>query len=145
MGKTQSLRKQNKMGRVRTKTVKRGARQLIENYYNKMTNDFHLNKKILSDVATVPTKRLRNKIAGFATWVMRRIQNGPVKGISLKIQEEERERRLDFVPAESNINVDKVAIVDQETIDMLKNAGANLQTMLKVQTKPTQGQRRERK
>merc|ERR1712226_887087 len=138
-----SLRKYT-MGRVRTKTVKRGARQLIENYYNKMTNDFHLNKKILSDVATVPTKRLRNKIAGFATHLMGRIQIGPVKGISLKIQEEERERRLDFVPAESNINIEKAAIVDQETIDMLKNAGPNLSTMLKVQTKQTQ-QRRERK
>merc|ERR1712007_18765 len=110
-----------------------GARQLIENYYNKMTNDFHLNKKILSDVATVPTKRLRNKIAGFATHLMRRIQNGPVKGISLKIQEEERERRLDFVPAESHINVEKPAMVDQETIDMLKNVGPNLGSMLKVQ------------
>merc|ERR1711976_238783 len=127
-----SLRKYT-MGRVRTKTVKRGARQLIENYYNKMTNDFHLNKKILSNVATVPTKRLRNKIAGFATHLMRRIQNGPVKGISLKIQEEERERRLDFVPAESHINVDKQATVDQETMDMLKNAGQNLQSMLKLQ------------
>ena len=53
-----------------------------------MTNDFHLNKKILSDCATVPTKRLRNKIAGYATHLMRRIQTRPVKGISLKIQEE---------------------------------------------------------
>merc|ERR1712025_898044 len=132
-------------GRVRTKTVKRGARTLIENYYNKMTLDFHLNKKILSDVATVPTKRLRNKIAGFATHLMRRIQVGPVKGISLRIQKEERERRLDFVPAESRVNIEKAAIVDQETIDMLKNAGPNLTTMLKVQTKPQTQNRRERK
>merc|ERR1712007_107659 len=71
-----------------------GARQLIENYYNKMTNDFHLNKKILSDVATVPTKRLRNKIAGFATHLMQRIQVGPVKGISLKIQEKKEKEDL---------------------------------------------------
>merc|ERR1711913_268399 len=137
--------KQNKMGRVRTKTVKRGARQLIENYYHKMTNDFHLNKKILSDVATVPTKRLRNKIAGFATHLMKRIQNGPVKGISLKIQEEERERRLDFVPAESNINVEKQAVVDQETIDMLKNAGPNIQSMLKPQARKGQDSQNNRK
>merc|ERR1711881_764579 len=131
----------NSMGRVRTKTVKRAAKALIENYYGKMTNDFHLNKKILSDVATVPTKRLRNKIAGFATHLMRRIQNGPVKGISLKIQEEERERRLDFVPAESHINVERPATVDQETIDMLKNAGANLPNMLKVDTKTSKNTR----
>merc|ERR1712024_102742 len=128
-------------GRVRTKTVKRGARTLIENYYHKMTNDFHLNKKILSDVAQVPTKRLRNKIAGFATHLMKRIQTGPVKGISLKIQEEERERRLDFVPPESAINVEKAAVVDQETIEMLKNSGPNIQSMLKLQVKATQGKK----
>merc|ERR1712050_476856 len=123
------------MGRVRTKTVKRAARALIENYYLKMTNDFHLNKKILSDCATVPTKRLRNKIAGYATHLMRRIQTRPVKGISLKIQEEERERRLDFIPDQSHINIERQAAVDQETIDMLKNSGPNIANMLKLNTK----------
>merc|ERR1712050_51052 len=125
----------------RTKTVKRAAKALIENYYGKMTNDFHLNKKILSDVACVPTKRLRNKIAGYATHLMARIQVGPVKGISLKIQEEERERRLDFVPDQSHVNIEKVALVDQETVDMLKNCGANISSMLKVDTKVAKGGR----
>jgi small subunit ribosomal protein S17e len=49
-------------------------------------------------VAVIPSKRMRNKIAGFVTHLMKRIQRGPVRGISLKLQEEERERRLDFVP-----------------------------------------------
>lgn len=73
------------MGRIKNKTVKRAAREVIEKYYYKLTNDFHLNKKILEQVAEIPTKRLRNKIAGFTTHLMRRIQKGPVRGISLKI------------------------------------------------------------
>lgn len=96
------------MGRVRTKTIKRAAKVLLERHYQKLTNDFHINKKILSEVAKVPTKSLRNKIAGYATHLVKRIQRGPVKGISLKVQEEEREKRLDWVPKESEINTEKV-------------------------------------
>jgi small subunit ribosomal protein S17e len=32
-----------------------------------MTLDFQTNKKIAEEVAIIPSKRLRNKIAGFAT------------------------------------------------------------------------------
>ncbi|KAK1389674.1 40S ribosomal protein S17 [Heracleum sosnowskyi] len=110
------------MGRVRTKTVKKSSRQVIEKYYSKMTLDFHTNKKILEEVAIIPSKRLRNKIAGFSTHLMKRIQKGPVRGISLKLQEEERERRMDFVPDESAIRTDRIE-VDKETIDLLASLG----------------------
>ncbi|KAF5180601.1 40S ribosomal protein S17 [Thalictrum thalictroides] len=110
------------MGRVRTKTVKKSSRQVIERYYSRMTLDFHTNKKILEEVAIIPSKRLRNKIAGFSTHLMKRIQRGPVRGISLKLQEEERERRMDFVPEESAIKTDRIE-VDKETIDMLAALG----------------------
>ncbi|KAK1294613.1 40S ribosomal protein S17-1 [Acorus calamus] len=76
------------MGRVRTKTVKKSSRQVIERYYSRMTLDFHTNKKVIEEVAIIPSKRLRNKIAGFSTHLMKRIQRGPVRGISLKLQEE---------------------------------------------------------
>ncbi|KRX04331.1 Ribosomal protein S17e [Pseudocohnilembus persalinus] len=112
------------MGRVRTKTVKKAAKVLIEKYYQKLTNDFHLNKKILSEVGKVPSKRLRNKIAGFATHLMKRIQKGPVRGISLKVQEEERERRLDFVPEKSAVDITNVTI-DHEAELMLAKIGMN--------------------
>ncbi|KAL0708198.1 hypothetical protein Bca4012_074624 [Brassica carinata] len=110
------------MGRVRTKTVKKSSRQVIEKYYSRMTLDFHTNKKILEEVAIIPSKRLRNKIAGFSTHLMKRIQKGPVRGISLKLQEEERERRMDFVPDESAIKTDDVK-VDKETLEMLASLG----------------------
>ncbi|CAG7878844.1 unnamed protein product [Brassica rapa] len=110
------------MGRVRTKTVKKSSRQVIEKYYSRMTLDFHTNKKILEEVAIIPSKRLRNKIAGFSTHLMKRIQKGPVRGISLKLQEEERERRMDFVPDESAIKTDVIK-VDKETLEMLASLG----------------------
>ncbi|KAJ0968587.1 hypothetical protein J5N97_025504 [Dioscorea zingiberensis] len=110
------------MGRVRTKTVKKSSRQVIERYYSRMTLDFHTNKKVLEEVAIIPSKRLRNKVAGFSTRLMRRIQRGPVRGISLKLQEEERERRMDFVPDESAIKVGRI-LLDKETIEMLASLG----------------------
>ena len=65
---------------------------------------------------------MRNKIAGFTTHLMKRISKGPVRGISLKLQEEERERRLDFVPEVSALEQEKVHI-DQDTKEMLQALG----------------------
>lgn len=41
-----------------------------------------------------------------------------MRGISLKLQEEERERRMDFVPEKSEVDVDSI-VVDPDTKDML--------------------------
>ena len=110
------------MGKVRTKTVKKSARVIIEKYYTRLTLDFQTNKKICDEVAIMPSKRMRNKIAGYLTHLMKRIQRGPVRGISLKLQEEERERRLDFVPDVSQLVTDSIP-VDEDTKEMLKAMG----------------------
>merc|ERR1711911_4697 len=60
----------NKMGRVRTKTVKKAAKLIIEKYYTRLTLDFHVNKRICEEIAIIPSKPLRNKIAGFVTHLM---------------------------------------------------------------------------
>ena len=104
---------------VRTKTVKRSARVIVEKYYTRLTLDFHTNKRICDEVAIIPSKRMRNKIAGFTTHLMKRIARGPVRNISLKLQEEERERRMDFVPEVSALEQEFIE-VDTDTRDMLE-------------------------
>ena len=108
------------MGRVRTKTVKKAARLIVEKYYPKLTLDFNFNKRITAEVAEIPSKRLRNKIAGYTTHLMKRIQRGPVRGISFKLQEEERERKDNYVPDVSAIVTTDIQI-DAETKALLRS------------------------
>ncbi|KAJ2962202.1 hypothetical protein NQZ79_g2594 [Umbelopsis isabellina] len=112
----------------RTKTVKKASRVLIEKYYPRLTLDFQTNKKICDEVAIIASKRLRNKIAGFTTHLMKRISRGPVRGISFKLQEEERERKDNYVPEFSALDTSVIEI-DPDT----KPADTNiiLQELLK--------------
>jgi small subunit ribosomal protein S17e len=84
-----------------------------------MSKDFHYNKRVCDDVAVIPTKRIRNKVAGYATILMKRIEKGPVRGISLKLQEEERERKMEFIPKKSEFEVNSLKL-DNDTQDMLR-------------------------
>ena len=86
------------MGKIRTKTTKRAARKVVENHFSRLGKDFYVNKRVVLDVTLGTSKKLKNKISGYATHIMKRLARGPVRGISLKMQEEEREKRLDFVP-----------------------------------------------
>ena len=96
----------------------------IINLKARMSTDFDFNKRVLDDVALIPTKRIRNKIAGYASRLMRRIQRGPVRGISLKLQEAERERRMEFIPENSEFRPENIKF-DSETRRMLENYGYN--------------------
>merc|ERR1712045_399033 len=116
---------------VRTKTIKKASRMIIEKYHTRLTLDFHTNKRICEDIAIIPSKRLRNQVAGFITHLMKRIKHAPVRGISIKLQEEERERRDNYVPTVSDI--------DQETKDMLAMLDMSKIPRVQVMTPETAG------
>lgn len=116
---------------------------IIEKYYSRLTLDFQTNKRICDEVAIIPSKRLRNKVAGFVTHLMTRIQKGPVRGISLKLQEEERERRMDFVPEVSAIDTEVIE-VDSETREMLNELDLAKLPGLVLQSTQGAGPRRTR-
>lgn len=61
---------------------------------------------------------------------MRRIDKGDqVRGVSLKLQEEERQRRMEYVPAQSSIKTDRI-VVDKETDSMLKQLGTDFEVIV---------------
>ncbi|PIK34115.1 putative 40S ribosomal protein S17 [Apostichopus japonicus] len=129
-------------GRVRTKTVKKAARVIIEKYYTQLTLDFHTNKRVCEEIAIIPmlcasfTSNKWDEIDlvnhGESFIPILRLQHlkvcdssdekdpeGPVRGISIKLQEEERERRDNYVPEVSSLELDLIE-VDPDTKDMLK-------------------------
>jgi small subunit ribosomal protein S17e len=110
------------MGKIRTKTTKRAARKVVENHFSRLGRDYYVNKRVVLDITQGTSKKLKNKIAGYATHIMKRLARGPVRGISLKMQEEEREKRLDFVP--------EVPWMDQKVADGI-HIDAVTQRMLK--------------
>lgn len=52
--------------------IKRLSNELLERYYDKFTINFDENKKSISDLATIQSKLLRNKIAGYITSKLKR-------------------------------------------------------------------------
>jgi len=55
------------LGKVRIDTVKRTSRELVRRFPDRFTGDFESDKEMVNQLVTTPSKRLRNRIAGYVT------------------------------------------------------------------------------
>ncbi|VVB76043.1 30S ribosomal protein S17e [Candidatus Tiddalikarchaeum anstoanum] len=65
------------MGRIRNKFIKRNTRAILDIHSDKFTNDFKKNKNAMVSAAKTVSKKIRNRIAGYITFIKK-------KGISLR-------------------------------------------------------------
>ncbi len=61
-----------KMGNIRPSFIKIRAITLVEQHREKFTEDFDHNKKVVSQLTDVNSKKLRNWIAGYVTRYLQR-------------------------------------------------------------------------
>jgi len=55
------------LGKVRTETIKRIAKDLLEKHPDKFTMDYETNKQVVDQMVDSRSKRLRNRISGYVT------------------------------------------------------------------------------
>jgi len=59
------------MGRIKTGLVKRVTKELMKAHGDQFTSNFQENKAVLNQVSNMPSKKIRNIVAGYATRLKR--------------------------------------------------------------------------
>jgi len=60
------------MGRIKTARIKRAAEDLLDKYPDRFKSKFQDNKKLIMEVADIPSKKLRNSISGYLARLVKR-------------------------------------------------------------------------
>ncbi|MBR9679222.1 MAG: 30S ribosomal protein S17e [Nanoarchaeota archaeon] len=55
------------MGRVKTTIIKSKGQKLFKMHSDKFTNDYKKNKEVLKELTYIPSKKIRNILAGYVT------------------------------------------------------------------------------
>jgi len=64
------------LGKVRTEIVKRISLELVDRYERSFATEFEQNKQFLNEIGLDVSKKMRNRIAGYITGIMR-IEHSP--------------------------------------------------------------------
>jgi len=59
------------MGKVRTELVKRISKELVDKYPRSFSQEFEQNKQFLREIGLDVSKKLRNRIAGYISGIIR--------------------------------------------------------------------------
>ncbi|MBU7022640.1 MAG: 30S ribosomal protein S17e [Theionarchaea archaeon] len=60
------------MGRIRSNFIKRIAREAIKKYRDQLSTDYYENRNFLETVVRFSNDKLRNRVAGYVTTLMKR-------------------------------------------------------------------------
>ena len=66
------------MGKKRAVSVRRLAERLIKNYPDRFTDGFEENKRLISEVVNIPSRTMRNQVAGYIHRLNRRKSRMPL-------------------------------------------------------------------
>jgi len=76
------------MGKVRPRYVKSLARRLLETYPDRFSEDFESNKKVVAELADIPSKSIRNKVAGEITRMIKKMKAGASETAEVELEEQ---------------------------------------------------------
>ena len=68
------------MGKVRSEQIKRIARELIDRFPKRFSEDFENNKQAVSLLTEGVTPKIRNRVAGYITHIISGIQSESLNG-----------------------------------------------------------------
>ena len=53
------------MGRIKTINIKSKGQKIFSKHKDSFTNDYHKNKAVLKELTIIPSKKIRNVLAGY--------------------------------------------------------------------------------